>query len=62
MIVMYHKFGYELDGAKEANRFKCALAKTKPILQWLRQLVAGCNGDFANIERKITLRSAITDT
>jgi hypothetical protein len=38
MIVMYHKFGYELDGVKKQIRKWCALAKTKRILQWPRQL------------------------
>jgi hypothetical protein len=54
MIVMYHKFGYELDGVKKQIDSKMVCIGEDPILQWLRQLVTGCNGDFANIERKIT--------
>jgi hypothetical protein len=35
MIVMYHKFGYELDGAKKQIDSKMVChGKTRPILQW----------------------------
>ena len=40
MIVMYHKFGYELNGKNyQIDATMVTLAKTKPIQQWQKLLV-----------------------
>jgi hypothetical protein len=54
MIVMYHKFGYELDGAKKQIDSKMVCIGERPILQWQKQLVYRCDGNLAYLERKIT--------
>jgi hypothetical protein len=53
MIVMYHKFGYELDGAKSKSILRWyALEKIRPILQWQKQLVYRLRWQPAYLERE----------
>jgi hypothetical protein len=50
MIVMYHKFGYELNGEKKQidSKMVC-LVMIKPILQWQKLESTCCNSCFTNI-------------
>jgi hypothetical protein len=43
-----------VDGAKKANRFKDGASGNRPILQWQNSWFTGCDGNLANLERKIT--------